>query len=230
MRIIFDRLITPDTTRTRRLLLGSDWIARKISREGNWNKVRIGIQYQFVDKGTDIAGTPRLWIGMGTWLKGIGNFNAHFLGTRTNMVTWTRSVSNGVALFGGVAFTATKMVGQTETTSGAASFNLGTQHVSRRWIIMVDIDKSTPSAVSVSVYAGNNTVSGIYDFSYDMFLDAMEQAVPGNPSHVKTTLSTTLTVDEATNGPLDSVNVAWSRTNFPIEISGLAVGYYDTFS
>jgi hypothetical protein len=230
MRILFDRLITPDTTRTRRLSLGSDWIARKISRGGNWNKIRIGIQYQFADQGANIAGTPRLWIGMGTWLKGIGNYNAHFLGARTNMATWTRSVSNGVALFSSVAFTASKVVNQTETTSGSASFNLGTQQISRRWALMVDINKTTPSAVSVSVYTGNNTVSGIYDFSYDMFLDSMEQAVPGNVSYATSVVSTTMTVDEATNGPLDSVNIGWSRTTFPIEIAGLAVGYYDTFS
>jgi hypothetical protein len=230
MRILFDRLITPDTTRTRRLLLGSDWIARKISRGGNWNKIRIGLHYQFVDQGTNISGTPKLWIGMGNWLKGVGNYNAHFLGARTNMATWTRAVSNGVALFSSVAFTASKMVGQTETTSGSASFNIGTQQNSRRWLILVDIDKTTPSAVSVSVYTSNNTVSGIYDMTYDLFLDAMEQAVPANVSYTKSTISSTMTVDEATNGVLDSVNIGWSRTNFPIEIAGLAVGYYDTFS
>jgi hypothetical protein len=227
MRILFDRLITPDTTRTRHLSLGSDWIARKISRGSNWNKIRIGLQYQFVDQGTNIAGTPRLWIGMGTSLKGVGNYNAHFLGARTNTATWTRSVSNGVAIFSSIAFTASKMVGQTETTSGSASFNIGTQQNSRRWLIVVDIDKTTPSAVAVTVYSSNNSVSGIYDFTYDLFLDAMEQAVPGNVSYAKTSVSTTMTVDEATNGPLDSVNIGWSRTNFPIEIAGLAVGYYD---
>lgn len=230
MRILFDRTIGLDSTRTRKLSLGTDWVARKIERGGNWNKIRIGLQYQFVDQAANIIGTPRLWIGMGTWLKGIGNYNAHFLGARSNSTTWNRSVTNGIAMFTSVAFTASKIVNQTETTNGTSSFNVGTQHVSRRWLLLLDIDKTSPSAVSVTLAGSNNTNSGAYDFTFDMFIDAMEQTVPAPDNFARTVISTTMTVDEATNGPLDSLNIAWSRTNFPIEISGLAVAYYDTLA
>jgi hypothetical protein len=230
MRILFDRLILPDTDKTRRLSLGNDWIARKLSRGSNWRKVRVGIQYQFVDVGSAPLGTPRLYIGVGTWLKGIGNYNAHFAGMRTTGASWTRTASGGTVTYGNMTLTSAKVVAQTETVAGTATVAIGANHASRRWVMLVDIDKSNPSAVSVTSYNSVNGSSGAFDFSYDMFIDVMEAVVPNNTQHSRAVITSAMTIDEATNGPLDSVNVAWSRTNFPLEITGVAVGYYDTFA
>lgn len=230
MRILFDRLILPDTDKTRRLSLGNDWIARRLSRGSNWNKIRVGIQYQFVDTGTNPVGTPRLYLGVGTWLKGIGNYNAHFLGMRTTGATWTRTASSGLVSYGNMSLAASAIVGQTETTSGTGTVVIGANHASRRWVLMVDIDKSNPSAVVIDKYSSVNGTSGAFDFSYDMFIDVMESVVPNNTQHTRATLTSAFTVNEATNGPLDSVNIAWSRTLFPFEVTGVAVAYYDTFS
>jgi hypothetical protein len=230
MRILFDRLIAPDTTKTRRLSLGSDWISRQHGRGSNWNKIRVGIQYQFVDVGSPPVGTPRLYVGVGSWLKGIGNYNAHFIGLRTVGASWTRTVTSGLVTYGNMTLTAATVVGQTETTSGSGTVAIGANHASRQWVMFVDIDKTNPSAVSIISYNSVNGSSGAFNFSYDMFIDTMEAVLPNNTQHTRATLSSSLTVNEATNGPLDSVNVAWSRTNFPLEIIGVAVGFYDAYS
>jgi hypothetical protein len=227
MRILFERLVGLDGT-PRKLLLGNDFIARRVSVLNRWNKIRVGIRFVMQDAGGSIAGTPKLWLGMGTWLKGIGNYNAHFVGVRSNTATPSRSTSGGIAVYG-PSFTAVTMVGQTETTSGAASRNICATPELRRSILFCDIDKTNPAAVAVSIYGSTNAVTGIYDWTYEMFIDAMEQESPAGTSFTQSSLTTTLTVDEAANGPLDSVNLAWSRTLIPIELSDVVVGYYDAF-
>jgi hypothetical protein len=112
----------------------------------------------------------------------------------------------------GTTLTSTALINSTLTAAPATGY---------RSVIFVDILKGSPN-FTFNIFCRDNNSTATTDITRAEFLTQMQQATPALTTH---TLSGTQTqaVDEATDGFFDSVNVYWSQTGTPMELSDIAV-------
>jgi len=220
--------VTIGSIEDRRLVLGNAQAGRVLSIGSNWTMLRIGIRFAFDDAGVNITGTPRFYFGLlaspsALMANGpLGGSTSHFLGYKVSTATWTRGT-------GPVRYAHThvtnqmyvKRVGSTETfgTSGVNSHNESATPASIRSAVFLEITKGSPNfTLQVCI---NQASTGMVDVTKVMLSAAMEiGTLAGLDAYMDTVAggsfsslaSATIAVDEATNGDLDSICVAWDRT------------------
>jgi hypothetical protein len=221
MRTLISRTIGSEISP--RMSIGADEIYRPLIVGNNWNKLRIGLSLSLTSSGANYQGTPRLFVGVCTRYKSWGSWNAHAYGLVQTAAT--PPVSAGPPNSYNMTMTPVQVIGQTETSIGGnAGIVLTGNPATTRHYYFVGIDK-TGGTLRMTHFTSTNTVSGIYDISPVFARDLTEMDTPTASSFNSGSFSTTASLNEATNGPLDCVNIGWSMTNYPLEINEITVAY-----
>lgn len=214
-------------TEDRRLVLTNAQAARVLAVGSTWNSIRIGIRFAFDDTGANLTGTPNFLVGMlsnpveagGMLSNGplSGAATSHFIGIRNTDATWTRSA--GYYSIDANTFQATKKVGST-TSNGSAVLTGQTSVMeaapaTNHSIMIVFLIKGSPWTV---YFARNASTSETHKTQADL-ITALEASDPYATLGYAATPQPTLTVDEATDGYLNAVCVAWDRTTPALRIA-----------
>lgn len=238
--------VTIGSIEDRRLVLGNSQIAAPILIGGvqsnAWVRIRLALRLSFDDLGSTPIGLPQLWLGvMGNpTADGLGNLNngplndntSHFVGWATNG-TMTRSAGPPVIYSHATNAYRTKIgstvVAQAQTGS---NFAYSADPTANRYSVMFELTKGAGTTDWVgrslrtsSGSAGDLTLS-LWNTALELSdLTSTATALSANvPSAavLAATLSS-LTIDEAANGDLNAIVVAWDRgggaTNHKVHIS-----------
>jgi hypothetical protein len=213
----------------KRIVLSNSQFARLHGVPSSWNTLRIALRASATDSGADLTGTPEFAFGLCAGTTNIYKdvTTDHFVGIRTSLATWTRGPLNGVLNYhtAAAAWQPFKRVGSTITTgtniSGfGANFTTDVATAAHRYLMFLDILKGAPNyTFTMFILSGANFA---VDASVTDFLSQAPLASPVFTGH-STSSSTTLAVNESTNGTLNAVNLYWNHTDSNIEISDLAV-------
>jgi hypothetical protein len=212
-----------------RASLGNDQIIRQI-QTSSWNKIRVGMR-MCVTVQSAITGTPKLYIGVCNNSNAAGNNGAgsrivnHFVGALSTTASW--SFSAGSPGFYTVSFTSVRRITATDTTSGSGSILMTADPTTARCFVAVDIDKTNPAAVKIDMVGPTNSVTGTPDISLATFITQLKSDAVILDGYIKNSLTTTLTINEGTNGVLNSVNISWMKTLERLEFSDVS---YHIFS
>jgi hypothetical protein len=219
-----------------RLVLGNAQAARIMTIGSSWTTIRLGMRFCFDDAGANITGTPRFYFGvMSNPTLGLTNgplsgaSTSHFVGMISADTTWTRATVPTRYSWSTNAFYA-KKVGSTITTASNLSVNTimsADPTVTRRAMIM-QIVKGSPN-FSITIITSDNA-GAVTDMPYTAILTAMEIAtMAGVNTFLNATYGTysggsnsaNLAVNEASNGELNAICLAWDRTTTNIHCSEL---------
>lgn len=166
------------------------------------------------DTGANIAGTPRLALGVcagDTNIMGDSTVT-HFAGIITTEATWARSTTP--TRYAGLNVGPCKKVGSTLTTGSdlSAATNFLTSSLS---MLFVDITVGSPN-YSFRMFgpnASNTAAATLSDFNTQILLTT--------PSFTNYTYATaqTVAVSEVTNGTFDHANVWWDQNSPDVDIA-----------
>lgn len=222
-----------------RVGLNNSSITRLLSIGTNWNYLRVGIRasidpaiYNTNNLGKNIfvgvcSGTSNGWNnGSATTTHAVGLL-APAIGNASNAPASVSSGGiTGFAFYNG---SGAKRIGTTITESAVALINtvyLEANSDYRAGMWLVDIEKKTsPTAWNIKSFQ-MTSLSATPHLTKESFLGYM-----GTPfaslslGNYQTSATSTLAVDEATNGYLDSVNI-FSDMNGAVEISDVAVARF----
>lgn len=193
----------------------------------NWTKIRVGARVAITHTGASLSGTPRFAFGIQS-----GTTNLfQDAGGPTNWVgfvsngTWANHTGNGIpGYYLATGMTMARKIGTTLTTGGSTNdfciYWDATQ--AYRSCLFADITKGTPNfTASCFCYnIANAFVSGP-DVSLATYLANVVLPSPSVSSHAMSG-NITLAVSES-SGSLDSVGIAWDRTDALIEVSDVTV-------
>lgn len=223
--VINQRTISSETDN--RIVLQNSNFARLVPIGTSWNSVRVAIRYAGNNTGANIAGTPRLAVGLcaGTSNIFLDASTTHWVGALTNLATWTwHAASGGNMAYYGANWAAAKKIGSTITIGGTmstCSITADATTTTRRFMF-VDIIKGSPNYTINGFYPAGVNVAAAPDVLYTDWLSQFDVASPSFTNHTYNS-GTTLAVDEATDGTLNAVNVAWNQLTPTIEICDVAV-------
>ncbi|MBI1178460.1 hypothetical protein GC207_13580 [bacterium] len=211
-------------------LANEEWV-RTLAIGSNWTKLRVGVLLALTPDGTNnLAGTNLLF---GLCAGKTNPFGAatttNFLGMKfganasSDPLTYVANSGNPYYWSGrGVI----KKVGATVTSSDGNGLewhriatNTGT--LQRRSLQFLEITKGSPN---FSVTFWNLTATGVAkDFTPAHLLDGLEQAgsITVNGEALGTGLANSVAFNE-TAGALDSVNLFWNKSAFPLEVHAIA--------
>lgn len=232
--------VTIGSAEKRLELLNAQWAALMHSSFQNFTILRIALRIAYTDTGGNLTGTPNLWIGtMATPVSGMTNGPLtsscnHFVGIRTRTATWTRGV--GTTAFYDMANShavSCKRIGSTNTdasgfTGGGSGTAGGSPRVSAaptaaRSAYLVEIIRGNPNflirASTTEGAAGAQTDTSLTNLRNGMVLTDFQAAAFACFNSGSTANQQTLAVDEATNGTLNSICVAWNRNDATAFIS-----------
>ena len=219
--------VTIGGTEDRRFTLDSTDAARAISIGSNWSRIRVGCRLSFQDSGGNIAGTPRLYVGMlsnptANLSNGpLGGSTSHFVGLIANTVNWVRT--GGTPTYYTVntgGWFGKKIGGAITTVAGVGvSAVFVAMPTLRRTALFVDIIKGSPNFTIRFALNQGLPVDWISE-------DHVKVAMRLSDSTVINTYATSvgytgyntgsvgsLAVDEGVNGALNAVCVGWDRVN-----------------
>lgn len=202
-----------------RFVLNNSSVGRVLAIGNNWSRLRIGIRMTCDDTGSALGSTPRFYLGaMSNPASDMSNGPlssscSHFVGMVTNGPTWTRYTSPTRYNPGGV-YSAAKKIGSTLTTAGSSNDSNIVTGVMLG--CMVELVKGSPNFTIWRCpsykFSANTNSELITAMQTNNFTTAAS-----NLTTVVAT-STAIAVDEATNGNLNAIVVAWDKTN-PLRFS-----------
>lgn len=212
------------------MTLSNSQIARVIDIGTNWTRLRIGWRWQLDDPGGTLAGTSSLWIGLlanptTNMSNGpLGVTTSHFLGM-ANLAggPFTRNTVPSV-YYNVSSMTPVKRVTATNTTNafGGGSNLMGARPTVARQIVLLEITKGSPNFTVQAALAQNAGASSLDDMSLGVLISSLEQNTMANAVSVinaaqganaaTITTAPTIAVNEATDGFLNSICFAWTRT------------------
>lgn len=222
-----------------RVGLNNSSITRLLSVGTTWNYLRVGIRasidpaiYNTNNLGKSIflgvcSGTSNGWNnGVATTTHAVGLL-APAIGNASNAPA--SSTSGGVNGFVFYNTSGAKRVGTTITESGVVLINTTFLHANsdyRAGMWLVDIEKKTsPTAWNIKSFQ-MTSLTATPHLTKESFLSYMSTPYASlSLGNYGTSATSTLAVDEATNGYLDSVNV-FSDMNGNVEISDVAVARF----
>lgn len=219
---IFERTIsgTPD----KRILMQNSQFARPLIIGSTWTELRIGIRASQRDSGATITGTPRFAVGLSAGTANIfGDATTdHWVGVVSTAATWARANLGADFYYGDIATRPAKKVGVTLTTGalfgGPGSFTEADAPDGNRWCYFVHITKGSPN-FSIRLLSWDNTFIDISQATFRGQLETPSPVVSQHTWHAAQTIA----VNEAVDGFLTAVNIAWDRSSPEIEISDLGV-------
>ena len=218
----------------KRIVLSNSHAAIKLDHvlinNNTWSNIRIGCRIQMGDTGADITGTPKFFFGLlsnpsaGMANGPLGTSTSHFFGIDTDNATWIR----GSNAYTQTSFHVGTKVGTTESLAVDSNFDdfaIGYSLSTVRNALVIDF--SRPSAWSANVVHPYNDTTAAIDISQAQLLESMILS----PLTAAGTLfgygtSTALsnvgrTVDEGTNGQLNSICMGWDRSSAVMEFSDI---------
>lgn len=217
--------VTISAVDDKRLVLGNASAAFLHSQGNNFVRRRIGFRMAVDDTGANLTGTPRFYYGLmsspsaGVANGPLGATTNHFLGVRSNGSTWTRATSPTRYSFGTGNHQLLKRINTTDTSiaTSTAGALVPAEPTTRRSIWILDVLKGSPNW-TISAVAGNNTTHP--DTSLEILQTAMNILTMTSVSAYLTAItgaaygaagSGTHAVDEATDGALNAIVLAWDR-------------------
>lgn len=227
--------VTVGGVEDRRLQLANAQAARVIDIGTSWSKIRLGIRFAWDDTGANLGGTPRLCLGMLSnpnfpLTNGpLGATTGHFVGMATKFGDWARSAGPPVRYTGtSPAFAAVKKIGATFTSADmTTSITISGSPTTRRLLLILDITKGAPNFTFGAIWPFGATIFDAVSNTH--LIDAMNIATFAAMKTyfdglyaVNSYLASgtpVLAVDEATNGSLNAVCVAWDRATPTTHIS-----------
>lgn len=219
---IFERTIsgTPD----KRILMQNSQFARSLIVGSSWNEIRVGIRASQRDSGANITGTPRFAVGLSAGTANIfGDATTdHWVGVLSTAATWTRANLGADFYYGDIVARPAKRVAAVTTTgtqfTGAGVYTMADAPDGNRWCYFVHITKGSPN-FSIRLLSWDNV---FIDISQATFKAQLETPTPVVSQHTWHTAQT-IAVNEAVDGFLNAVNIAWDRSSPEIEISDIGV-------
>lgn len=203
---------------SKRLVLGNAQWAATLAIGTSWTRLRIGARIMIDDLGSNITGTPRLYLGVAsdpsaTFANGplSGTGTKHFLGFISSASTWTRNAGPPVYYSLAAAQVVGKKVGSTITMGTGNATQRYVADSTRRWIYFVEIDKTGGSPYTVYTTLTNATTPA--DQDEDTMINAMEVDAFASAATLIAdgSLNATVAVDEVTDGDLNAICCAWDR-------------------
>jgi hypothetical protein len=185
----------------------------------DWTSLRIGLRFIFDPQGTPvtITGGPRMRIGLTSnddvFAGGIGSIS-HFVGYYPNDVTWTASASGyGVAGGGSCAYQVGTTVNFYTMSISSGSAGWGSTVTSAR-CLMLEIIKGSPNwgvRMAVPNAPANGAVTR--EAFYALVLDHLVTNASAWSANAYQNSNSTAAppVNEAANGPMNTVIMAWDR-------------------
>ncbi|MBI5388202.1 MAG: hypothetical protein HZA90_26355 [Verrucomicrobia bacterium] len=239
MATISSRLfnLTPDKF----LVLGNEEWVRKLGIGSDWTKLRLGLLVALTPDGTSNLIGCTFVLGLcsaGEPFSNTVGFARHTPGNPANFLGADFSLDGSSApapltynagagnpylsgVFWGVRHRAagTDYCGTVNSTNQSLATNNGT--LPRRSPLYLDITKGSPD---FTLKAFTPTAAqAVMDFTPAHFLDGLEQ--PGTPvlnGQTLTAGSTTTRPFSEAGGALDTVNVFWNKSAFPLEVFAVA--------
>lgn len=217
----------------RRIQLAGSNIARKMSILDDWTTLRIGLRVCFVPStpgtGFVLTGTPVFAFGV---CSGVVNTYgsespSHFVGIRTTSTSTEYKIS-GNDIYGatsttsGCTWLATRYQNGSLTSGASGKFGAFSAELATiRSCLFLQLDK-VGGNISVQLYAPTD-VGAKTDISQGSFFNVMEGVtMTGLSNYTLNSAETISTLDEATYGVLDTVNVFWDRITQKMEICDIA--------
>lgn len=196
--------------------------ARTLSIGTTWTTIRVGVRWHMDNTGADLTGTPRLAVGMCAGTTNIfGDATCdHFVGGLSNAASFTNNA--GDFYFGTPLFVPAKKVVSTLTTGTAFGNGVITTpaSIANRVPMFIDLTKGSPNFSLRQFILTSGTDLG--DVSLSDFLGLMESPAPARTGYTYHAAQT-IAVDEATDGYLDSINIAWDRAAAKVQVCDIAV-------
>lgn len=191
--------------------ISNDQIGRTFQIGSNWTRLAVGVRIG-IDANVTLTNTGFAF-GMCS-----GTTNMFKSATTNNFFGIT---STGPATFSANTFSlpffAARRVGVTETNTSVSSLLLGNMTLAggsdgRLHTLIVQLTKTNTGTIDFSTIYSNNTVSGVVLQSRSDWINSMESEplVAPNAGYTRTD-TTGFSIDEATNGVLNTVNVSWAQ-------------------
>ena len=217
------------------MLLAGEYL-RQFKVQNRWQRIRIGIECAFTPDALNHITDCGFFLGICTGNQGIGSwFTPYFIGASfvglsaapaTRTLTYT--ANSGNPYFGFTAGHTFKKIETTLTAIAAIAATAGplayTGWFKRRSCYYVDITKTLggSGACTITTYGPTAANAGSTDMRPDHFMAGLDAFGPPVCNGViLAILSTTATTVGEEMGPLDTFNVLWTRTQFPLEISAM---------
>jgi hypothetical protein len=237
--------IQVDGQNDKRIILSNAGIARKLDIGNDWNRLRIGLRLAFVDVGDNIGAGHELWIGTmsnpdtGLTNGPLGINCSHFVGFRSRDTNdWSLHSSSDPTRYYWNSTTDSMTSGRKIGNTFIIQGNLGPIRISctpslNRTIVIFELVRSGSNMNGYYLVPGGATAA-VRDYSKEELIAAMEIDGPTSTSlrnylgllsgtttnyYAAGPLGVATSVDEITNGPLNSIVVAWNRTITPLIIS-----------
>lgn len=219
-----------------RLVLSNGQWAAKLAIGSSWNSIRIGVRWAVTDSGVSTGSGSKIYVGMmsnpatGLTNGPLTTSTSHFVGLMNSGVN-TRSASPNRYSISNFRFT--KRINSTETLHGGGLGNMfvNCTPASYRNAFVVDIIKGSPNFSLGVCSCGSGTGAVNIDISETLLKDSMvlpafsdvdeslETAGGGTTGYNATSGASVMAVDEATDGVLNSIVLAWNQTSIDFEFS-----------
>lgn len=220
----------------RRLVLSNAEAARYINIGTSWTRLRLGIRLSLDDIGIDLAGNPRLNLGVisspsASLSNGyLTNSTSHFVGFGNTLVTVQRFVGGGNNCYllasGAASNSIKKKIGTTSTSSSISpALAVSLLPATVRNVVIVEITKGSPNFTVAYLGPDLNPLGDItaLELSQAMSISLLTDARTYLSSLGKGTylapVSGTIAVDEGTDGSLNAIDINWNRIDSLLHIS-----------
>lgn len=222
-----------------RVTLENSQFARLMDVGSDWTKIRVAIRRTMSDTGDNLTSTPRFYFGLMSnpveeMTNGpLGNNTSHFVGIRWDDSFVTRSISPANGPYYACSSVQLSSVNSGVITNGNSTVNEtisanNVESTGRATIAVIEIERTASSGSWNFNIVANDSIAAAHMTRSDLIF-CLELS---DIADVETFLDTkgtyinfvrTLTVDEDSNGPLNSICIAWDRSDPRVEISD--VGY-----
>lgn len=196
--------------RTPLIAISNDQIGRTFQIGSNWTRLAVGIRFGLIGSTTLTLCGFSLGMCNGTTNMFASATTNNFFGiTGPGTATFSSSTFS-------LPFNITRRVGTTNTNTAVASALIGNLDLAgggdgRLHTLIVQLTKNAGTIDFATIYAAN-TVSGVTLQSRTDWINSMESEplVAPNAGYTRTD-TTGFSIDETTNGVLNTVNLSWTQ-------------------
>lgn len=208
----------------RLVLSSSGQASRKMSVGTNWTRLRVGLRMAMDDPGANLAGSPLLYFGLhsnpssGVANGPIGATCSYFAGFKTVLATWTRVAAGWMYLSSSAGYSAGVKIGATWTQAATAwpwrMFSYAPN--AKRALYIAEFLRSGGNLAVTAIGPLSQLVA-----STDIERSTLESAlqsptmagalgiVKNEDANYGDMVAVNIPIDEGTNGPLNSICIAW---------------------
>lgn len=211
------------------LTLAGEELVRPLGIGSNWSTLRIAILCAVTPNGVSNITNGSAFFGLCSGAKGFGASDCtNALGWYANNESWAYTSNGGQNFYYAVGPTYAKKVAGVVTTAGSSNMSLSI--IGKRACFILTFAKGSPNFSASNVYI-SATAGGNYatDQTARHAVEWCDTTSTAGPSIILDNTTITATGNNAavtfneTAGSLDSLNLYWSKAQFPLEIYGIFV-------